>query len=335
MQIVTAVQHRVLAFVEACNRNQYRPTEHEVMEWLTHPEPHEAVYETRPITSAAASTAAQEVYQSNILRSIIGESDIGRSIIEDWNKVLRASFETPAWQSVLQRISALGAVQLPTTRQVEVRPAETPVAHLLRIGWLATANDSTGRDGEPLRVTELGSALLHEAELGDQTTSDVTVVVLGRDDPLAYPLLIGQLASVGGAGLLVDPFLRVEQLHQLITLTSLTRILVSGKDQQRGVRAAMSAYLGIGSLNVARDIEVRASTRLHDRVLVAEDGSTYTLGTSLNGVGRTTTVFSPMPAPASEALSEEYEEVWESAELVGPQPPDDEDDAAGDGEEGA
>lgn len=122
--------------------------------------------------------------------------------------------------------------------------------------------------------------------------------------PLAYPILVGQLAAAG-PGLLVDPYLKLADLHTIVVSTQLTRLLVSGKTNNRGDVGAMLACLGNGSLS--RRVEVRSSTGLHDRVLMADDGDVLTVGTSLNGVGKTTTVVSPMPSPARESLRDEYE----------------------------
>jgi len=122
--------------------------------------------------------------------------------------------------------------------------------------------------------------------------------------PLAYPILVGQLAAAG-PGLLVDPYLKLADLHTIVVSTQLTRLLVSGKTNNRGEVGAMLACLGKGSLS--RRVEVRSSTGLHDRVLMADDGDVLTVGTSLNGVGKTTTVVSPMPSPARESLRDEYE----------------------------
>ena len=46
-----------------------------------------------------------------------------------------------------------------------------------------------------------------------------------------------------------------------------------------------------------------------------------TLGTSLNDIGHTTTVLTPMPSHAHEALRELYERLWTEATLVGRRPP--------------
>jgi len=211
------------------------------------------------------------------------------------------------------------------TERELVTSAETMIEHIVRLTWLVEV-PSPG-NGEPgLRLTELGRALLRDAETGDESKDEVSVVVLGREDPLAYSILVGQLAAAG-PGLLVDPYLKLQDLHTIMVSTQLTRLLVSGKANNRGEVGAMQAYLGKGSLS--RHVEVRSSTGLHDRVLVADDGDVLTVGTSLNGVGRTTTVMSPMPSPARESLLNEYERLWVDATLVGPQSDEDGQDDEG------
>ena len=78
--------------------------------------------------------------------------------------------------------------------------------------------------------------------------------------PLAYPILVGQLAAAG-PGLLVDPYLKLADLHTIVVSTQRTRLLVSGKTNNRGEVGAILACLGKGSLS--RRVEVRSSTGLH------------------------------------------------------------------------
>jgi hypothetical protein len=184
--------------------------------------------------------------------------------------------------------------------------AESPIDHLVRLHWI----EATGEGGSALlRINRLGRALLLGAERSTETEPDLSVVVLGAEDPLAYPSLIGRLAGIEG-GLLIDPFLGLEQLHELIQSTRISRMLVSDKSTSANKRAAMATYLRSGS--VARSVEVRAAPGLHDR-LVLSDRESFTLGTSLNGVGRTTTVLSPLPETAVTALLEEMEKTWAKA----------------------
>lgn len=213
------------------------------------------------------------------------------------------------------------------SEQKLVKAAETLVQHLVRLRWLEEVPGP--REDVGLRLTELGRSLLRANETDGDTDGGVSVVVLGKDDPLAYPTLVGQLAAVG-PGLLVDPYLKLEDLHMIVVSTRLTRLLVSDKPPNGVVVSSMRAYLDSASL--ARRVEVRASTELHDHVLIADDGDLLTVGTSLTGVGRRTTVMTPIPSPARESLKDVYEQLWKDASLVGPQPAEPENDD--EGEEG-
>jgi len=307
VDILSDAQYELIAFVAACNRNYYNPTESQVELWRNNRQPAGAVYKT---VRRKVSDGTQPV---NLLGLQTASNRMVASLLSDsfrpFQEMLASSFGSLA-------NLGLGTGPRYVTERELVTPAETMIGHLVRLTWLAESRAPS--DGEPgLRLTELGRALLRDAESGDESEEDVSVVVLGREDPLAYPILVGQLAAAG-PGLLVDPYLKLADLHTILVSTQLTRLLVSGKTNNRGEVGAMQAYLGKGSLS--RRVEVRSSTGLHDRVLIADDGDVITVGTSLNSVGRTTTVMSPLPSPARESLRDEFERAWADATLVGPEP---------------
>ena len=308
VDILSEAQHEVLAFVAACNRNFYNPTATQVLLWQNSRSPAPAEYRTVPrmvgptiereVPPIAVNTAGSRIFASTLKNVIRNKQD----------EILRV-LGAQTWLGSLVRDSFANERQL-------VKRAETVVEHMSRLTWLHEVEAPHG--GEPgLRLTDLGRALLRDAETDKESHDDVSVVVLGRDDPLAYPVLVGQLAAAG-TGLLVDPYLKLADLHTIVVSTQLTRLLVSGKTNNRSVIASMKAYLG--SRVLARRIEVRSSTELHDRIIIADDGDVLTIGTSLNGVGRTTTVMTPIPPPARESLRREYERLWSEATLVGPEP---------------
>lgn len=298
VNILSDEQYRLLVFVSACNGSSYNPSAQEVMLWRQNPEPAKAEYRTVEVPGAASSFAALASLNqpsSSIQRMM-------DTIMGDQLRGLQNSVAAITSQYLTQ----------PRTRKELVKVAETVIDHLIRLTWLETVTMS-GRSG--LRLTELGRALLHDHGKDAVTQPDVSVVVLESNDPLAYPLLVGQLAEAG-EGLLVDPYLKLDNLHRIVTSTRLTRLLVTSKRNDPEI-AAMRTYLDSPSL--ARHVEVRSSTELHDRYLLSDDGVVLTLGTSLNGVGRTTTVLMPIPTEALATVRETYERIWENGLLVGPQ----------------
>lgn len=316
MNILSDEQYRLLAFVSACNGSSYNPTAREVMLWRNNPQPAEAEYTTEEVPSPLAGLGVSGL-SSSTLAAIAGLNDAGSS----FQRMLDSTLSSQV-RRIQESLSATLGQQLlqPRTRKKLVKAAETVIEHLIRLTWLEeiTASGHLG-----LRLTQLGRALLRDHEMDSVTPPDVSVVVLEGNDPLAYPLLVGQLAEAG-EGLLVDAYLKVDGLHRIVQSTRLTRLLVTGKYNASEI-AAMQTYLDSPSL--PRSIEMRSSTELHDRILLTDDETVFTLGTSLNSIGRTTTVLTPMPSGTGEFLRETYERIWDNGSLVGPQPiEDDEED---------
>lgn len=214
----------------------------------------------------------------------------------------------------------LAQVLTPIFAGVEPGSGEDDVAHAQRLLWLSP--------GDRLSLTRLGAALLRSGERSQVDQASVDVLELGREDPLAYPRLVARLASSGTA-LLVDPYLRLEQLHDLVVETEVSRVLISKQQKaSREIRAGIATYLG--SPRVARTIEVRASADndVHDRVLVEDNGSVYLLGYSLNGIkaGAASTMLVRLPDAAAGGQRERAEAWWADAEPVLPSAPIEADD---------
>ncbi|UOG23669.1 hypothetical protein MTX80_22875 (plasmid) [Gordonia amicalis] len=314
VNILTDQQYALLTFIAACNRNSYDPTEEEVMLWWDNRQPAPPEYKTVEVPSLFGGP-------SGPLSALSAGSLFGTS--ESLSKMFETMVGDQSWLLGGPSVASF----LPRTHRELVKPAETTLEHLVRLTWL----EEIGPDESParppaLRLTKLGHALLRDRERENTDSEDVSVVVLKADDPLAYPQLVGQLANIG-EGLLVDPYLKLNDLHRIVVSTGLTRLLVTGVRNNQRELAAMQTYLDSPSLS--RDIEVRCSMELHDRLLIADDEEEpiLTLGTSLNGVGRKLTVLSPVPSSEHSTLRDAYETIWENAELVGPEyDEDDEDD---------
>lgn len=316
MSLLSVEQVEALAFVSACNQNHYKPTAAQVELWQANREPSAAVY--KRIRKVSGDDDADVLHGRQTANS--------RMFAAMTSDMMRPFYESVA--SMRESVMASMAMGLPDlrdrTERELVTEQETVVEHLIRLTWLAEA-PVPSTDAPGLQLTDLGQALLRHAQASDDGMGDVRVVVLGRDDPLGYPTLVGILAGAG-AGLLVDPYLKLGDLHTIVVNTQLSRLLVLGKSNNLGEIASMQTYLQ-GSL--PRQIEVRSSKELHDRILVAEDGGVFTVGASLNGIGRNMTVVSPMPSPARESLKAEYERLWSEAVLVGPRSPEATTDGSG------
>lgn len=295
------------------------------MLWWNNPEPAKAQYKTVEVPPVIGSSdvLGRNSGISSVIAGLKGPTSMSK-MLETMIGEQSPSPSNTLMESVRRSVSAaLG----PRTRRELVKPAETVIDHLVRLTWLEEAGPG---ESPGLRLSDVGRALLRDCEQESTIREDVSVVVFEVEDPLAYPLLVGQLANAGN-GLLVDPYLKLDDLHRIVVSTNLTRLLISGVRQNQREVAAMQTYLDSPSL--ARPVEVRSSTELHDRVLIATDGSVLTLGTSLNGVGRKLTVLSPIPPNQNGVFRDTYEKIWDNATLVGPQPVEDEHDAGEAGDE--
>lgn len=314
MDIVTPLQHRALAFVSECNRSGYRPSSAEIETWLSNPDPKAGVYRTEAVKNPARFFETAAIGENTVARILEG-------MLAEHSERLSSAVRDLYPSSRLPK-----DFWLTRTRRVEVTPPETTVAHLIRLRWLA-CEEHTNR-GDEVRTTELGAALLTAAEQDEPQLGDVDLIVLDRDDPLAYPKLVARLHDVG-EGLLVDPYLEVSALHTLLTSTRLTRFLVLENDRNGSKLAALTTLLA--STRLPREIKVRSSAELHDRVIVSAEGEVLTIGSSINGLHKHTTALVQVPTPGAATMKEYYERLWSTATPLGASPTDeDSDDADGD-----
>ncbi len=189
-------------------------------------------------------------------------------------------------------------------------PKSDHLDHLIKLTWVELRQDR-------LSLTELGRALLADAERTDVVDSDGAVVVLDSEDPFAYGKLIAHLVKAGD-GLLIDPYFRVEQLLTILIHTDITRVLLS--KQHKGSREDRTAIrVALSSAPLPRNIEIRASSddALHDRLVVGENG-VWLLGASLNSVlgSSANTMMISVPESAARTLREFANKIWNEAEPV-------------------
>jgi hypothetical protein len=182
---------------------------------------------------------------------------------------------------------------------------------LVRLGWVYEA-DARSR----LYISALGEALLRDAEEKAAEVVASTTVVLGSDNPLSYAALMSELAAAG-AGLLIDPYIRREQLMHIVQDTKLARLLVSHKVGEKHI-AAVRSFLAYVPDN--RGLEVRLAAEAHDRYLMNEDGEIFIIGSSLNTVAlrSATTVFTPVPEDSVDVFTKLIEDQWSAGEPLRP-----------------
>ncbi|MGP5581711.1 hypothetical protein ACTXOF_14455 [Glutamicibacter arilaitensis] len=188
--------------------------------------------------------------------------------------------------------------------------AETYSQYLVRVRW---ATDST--DG--IKLTKLGKAILKDLNSPkiDPAETGIVEVILDPEDPFAYASALGVISSVENA-LLIDPYLRLDGLQDIVEFDNVERILVReniSKQESSVLSHAIGALAKDG-----KNISIGKARDLHDRYVIPAEGNIVMLGTSLNGIGKKISTVTTIGDGPSELLREHYEEVWKKAEIIKP-----------------
>ncbi|MFD7869955.1 hypothetical protein ACFV3I_05600 [Microbacterium sp. NPDC059771] len=231
------------------------------------------------------------------------------------SKALRAlSFvETLADQGVRPTLDDVDAFVEAVTNWATYDPYWDEV-RVRTVAYLQDARLLVDDDGRAA-LTDAGRALLHASE----TVGD-TVEVVGRlSDPFTYASVLSRIDAVD-ASLVVDPYLYPADLHALLQLTSVQRILVKWAGLPRVKPNERMRQLAI-MLGARPDVEMRyvheQPTELHDRlVLSSSSSSALQLGTSLGGTQMT--VLTQLSAETASLLRLHYEKIWAAATVLDP-----------------
>lgn len=298
--ILDKEQQRALMYVGAANTGGYRPTEAEVDEWRLRPGPlpgkrGRLIAQGQPGTPAPWMASLGGSAMSTVMQQL-SSAGYGNANVLTGLHTLRA---------VLRNSEMFGTPGTPA-RYAPDGPPESFLINMRRLGWLSED------DGGGLSLTPLSRALLRAEEA--QSEGTLEVLLLKEGDPLAYGTLLGHIAECGDA-MIVDPYLRSEQLLSLLSQTSASRFLI-GSSVSKGEVVAMVTLLSAAGWPAHPELRRAGGGKLHDRLIVTET-SVQTLGTSINAVGRNnTTVLMAVPTSSADHLRGMIESVWAEAEVL-------------------
>lgn len=275
VMIINGHQRSALVFVSAANQGGFRPTSDQVTEWVLRPNP--LPPKKGKLLKAAKPSPA-----------IAGIASLAQQIS-------LSSFATPEY------LKGTEAVYEPSG------PPESLVASLLRLSWL----ELDDRGG--LSLSPLGKALLRADRLTSQDDEGISVVVLEAESQLSYVQLMGHIVDSGPA-FVIDPYVRSDELWQLMAYTDARRVLVGPLNVKdtTGLRLLLGAVSGT--------VEVRQAGKgiLHDRYIIGNKG-VHHFGASINGVGKNaTTTLVLMPEYAADRIRELAEQWWNDSSVLEP-----------------
>lgn len=299
MTVLNEAQRRLLTFVQAANHGGHSPTSDEVTEWVERPDLKPGKVTRRRVEKPSLPSSSETA--SAIAGSM--KFELGEAMTEMVRRQI-----ADAVSPVAKQLAAFVNPWSGEARVIEERePDETLVQQVLRFRWVRTSATGAG-----LVLTGLGRALLR-ADADLTTTAEITM--LGGDDPLAWGSLVGTIAEVGEC-VIVDPYLKLDHLLVLAQFTSTTRVIMRRPARESDL-VPWRVCLASPDLNV--EMRVADPKLLHDRYIVGET-DVYTLGCSLNGVGRKPTTLAPLSGQVAGQVRAIVEEWWEAAEPIGDPP---------------
>lgn len=188
----------------------------------------------------------------------------------------------------------------------EVVPRESVGSFLTRVQWI--------EDRAGVQLTALGRAVLQYADR--QPLADVSeeplMVTIDPDDRLAYTRIFDLMSSYG-EGLLVDKYLNLEGLGDVMSISSVDRLLTS--DDARRNRLTLFGR-ALGTDEDSPSLRTLPAARLHDRFFIPDDGPVFALGSSLNSISARPGVVTTIADSAAQAIREMYERLWGEGEVV-------------------
>lgn len=313
--ITTELQRRALSFILASNRGGYFPKSVDVREWLDRPEP----LPGKPGKLIAPAVAAkpgspspwmqefQSTFRSPILKALQDYQTMTQlSGLSAYGSLSSRHVLTPS--PLVQMFNGTPGTPARPAKYGPSGPPENVVKQMRRFGWVHR-NDTKG-----LSVSRLGRAL-YESDMAEQSGSvESGFMVLEAGDELAWGRLVGHIAELDDV-LIVDPYLRAEQLSQLREHTSVAKVLIGPNLGN----ADITALKVLAATPNYEDIEIRQAPRgtLHDRYVI-DAISVRLIGASLNGIGGlTTTMVVPLPEEPAALIRKHADEWWEKSTSIG------------------
>jgi len=211
-----------------------------------------------------------------------------------------------------RRSSYMAAMQEEYLHDYFIEPGETPSAFLLRSKWITVVTGT-------VRLTGLGRAVLAHARRPqlEKAAAGPLSVTIDPDDPLAYIRIFDLLGSAG-SGMLIDPYIRFEELHDLAGLSHVNRVLTSDRTDSSRLRLKHLAHT-LGESGTGIEVRTLPHPKLHDRFYIPDTGYAFFLGSSLNSITARPGVIAPIEdEAAASALRNAYAALWQSATVLQP-----------------
>lgn len=181
------------------------------------------------------------------------------------------------------------------------------------------------REGDVYSASEQGNSLINYLDSrrsGSPVNAEANeplFLVGSPSDPRFYGAVLETLSRMENV-LLVDPFLAVADLNVIAQVGKIDRILTGNRpvlDRGEKRNDAQARLVGLRiAAGMQAHLDLRTSTRIHDRYALPSEGKGYMIGASMGSQKVTSLV--ELSEPATKKLLREHLDIWSHAEKVQP-----------------
>lgn len=191
------------------------------------------------------------------------------------------------------------------------------IEYLENVGWIKVNEDNR------IRITSFGKSLIEG--ISEQTENEASgfSTIFKADDPFVYGKLL-QALSDERHELLVDPYFKFDYMY-LFENTSIRKFIIRDKERDKENKEIKRIQLGLWGLQKQGqnnyEFRIANGDKMHDRFLQDNDGKVYTLGISINGIGKHTSMMIECPKSLQSDASTYIQQLWDSATPIKPENP--------------
>ncbi|KOA47834.1 hypothetical protein BAAM0483_09175 [Bifidobacterium animalis subsp. animalis MCC 0483] len=191
------------------------------------------------------------------------------------------------------------------------------VKYLENVGWIKVNEDNR------IRITSFGKSLIRGISEQTENEDSGFSTIFKADDPFVYGKLF-QALSDERHELLVDPYFKFNLIY-LFKDTSIRKFIIRDKVENKENKEIKAIQFGLWRLQEQGqnnyEFRIAKSKEMHDRFLKDKDGKVYTLGVSINGIGKHTSMMIECPKSLQSDASTYVQRLWESATPIKPEKP--------------
>lgn len=221
----------------------------------------------------------------------------------------------PAQQNIFFSHTNIAAAYLQTPSKE--KDEQELIDYLKKVGWITVAEDNR------ISITNFGKSIIQGMPKQSEEDDSSFSTIFKSDDPLVYGKL-HQALSNENHELLVDPYFKFDYLPFFQT-THIRKFILLDKQRNEPNKEIEKIQFGLWGLQEdgQNDYEFRcaSSAKMHDRFLKDVDGKVYSIGTSINGIGKRTSMMIKIPQCIQEEALNYIDNLWQSAETIEPKAP--------------